>query len=481
MKTRVIAAAIAVMLAASSFAGCSGSNATSKEETGTTGTQSNTAANTPGTPEPQKLELKGELRVFTNLDNYGGGDPETGAIYEYFSKNHPGLKLIEKNLASAQATPKELTTAMAAGEIPDVYLTWAIDMPQLVELGFAEPLDDYLAKNADYVKSLIPSAFEINKINGKTYGVSTLSMPAAVYCNLDLFDKAGVPYPTDDWTIDEYIELAKKLTDKSQPRVGMDIRVNNKNMMYQFLEGYGVKGYKEVDGKKVSNLAEDKDAITALEKWLDLTARNNIPFTDEEYKKYNINWSTAWRGGYSAMYPAGSLWAQPYDTEKKTNSFKTAVFRVPKGPNGRGTMPSNQTLAIHPSSKNKDLAFEYIKVLTSAHFYNNAVMKPKTKNADGTEKPEFQYMFSPEISLLPLGIPSIATKFTTHKDIQRDLDGFVKAVEDMKMPVYGGAYMKVVDELIKRVVDVSNNKVQLVDALKEYDNYMNQNVFSKLK
>ena len=33
-----------------------------------------------------------------------------------------------------------------------------------------------------------------------------------LYFNKDLFDKAGVPYPSADMTWDEYEELAKKMT-----------------------------------------------------------------------------------------------------------------------------------------------------------------------------------------------------------------------------------------------------------------------------
>ncbi len=44
-------------------------------------------------------------------------------------------------------------------------------------------------------------------------GIPFRATQSVVYYNKDMFDKAGVEYPKDDWTLDEYIETARKMAE----------------------------------------------------------------------------------------------------------------------------------------------------------------------------------------------------------------------------------------------------------------------------
>jgi len=66
-------------------------------------------------------------------------------------------------------------------------------------------------------------------IDGRQYGFVTNPGPWVIFYNKSIFDKCGVPYPKGDWTWEEFVEVAKKVTMK-----GTDGRRN---------ETYGVMGY----------------------------------------------------------------------------------------------------------------------------------------------------------------------------------------------------------------------------------------------
>ena len=216
-------------------------------------------------------------------------------------------------------------------------------------------------------------------------------MPVAVIANLDLFDKANVPYPTNDWTLDDFMSAAHKLTNKSDPKnmtagLARNIDVEDyPRMLNFFLQAYGVKGYKEADGKKVSNMAEDPNAITAIEKYLEVYGNNYAATLSEDQKKAmgldTSIWDVDWEKGVSAMFVASS-WAIPYDQAAKSYPFKVGVYNVPSGPGGRGTLISEIGYSIYKGSKNKDLAWDVLKFMTSQEFRNNAY----TTNPDSGDK-----------------------------------------------------------------------------------------------
>ena len=74
-------------------------------------------------------------------------------------------------------------------------------------------LDDYIA--ADGVEYLWPDLqfFKNNsEWRGHTYMSHVDSGSVVMYYNKDLFDKQGVPYPTDDWTYEDFQGLVEALT-----------------------------------------------------------------------------------------------------------------------------------------------------------------------------------------------------------------------------------------------------------------------------
>jgi multiple sugar transport system substrate-binding protein len=64
---------------------------------------------------------------------------------------------------------------------------------------------------ADYPDLL----WAIPNINGHQYGVPYAADPRLFFYNKEIFDQAGIPYPTEAWTWDYFMGLAKKLTDKN--------------------------------------------------------------------------------------------------------------------------------------------------------------------------------------------------------------------------------------------------------------------------
>jgi len=479
---------MSLVLAATLFAGCSGggsssSNGDTPKQSGSDTPQPSGGDDTKkpeGTTDAPKTvddglipDVKGELSILVVQDHMNAADPDQGGIYEYFKEFYPDLKIKQQDIKHEEYAPETLTKAIAAGDTPDVYVTVPGDIPELLDKKYIEPLDDLLKADPQYMDTLNPAALNMNKYNGKTYGITWMTLPQTWMINTDLFEKMGVPVPTDDWTIDDFIDINKKMVDKANGITGSMPNVQDPWVLFSWLEAFGVKGVKEVDGKTVSNFADDPNAIKALEKWIEYTSKSNIGLTGDELAKFGLTdtWSAFWTKGHVGMVP-WSLWGQPYNVDTKANQFNWTVVRPPQGPGGRAAIAYGISFGIFPTSQKQDLAMKYIKIMTSKHFYEHAHSKdPKT----GRTSP---LTLSPTEPIFPTGIPAINEKFQTTPENQSALDGFVRAMQDAKLADYGGFGQTALNELTAKLPDVVAGKVQIADMLKQLDQTMNTKYYS---
>jgi multiple sugar transport system substrate-binding protein len=106
-----------------------------------------------------------------------------------------------------------LATEFAAGNPPDVTLMNYRRYAAFAANDLLEPLGPYLA-NSELIQ---PEDFYPITIDAFTWDGVITCIPQnisslVVYYNQDLFDAAGVAYPTADWTWDDFVKTAVALT-----------------------------------------------------------------------------------------------------------------------------------------------------------------------------------------------------------------------------------------------------------------------------
>jgi multiple sugar transport system substrate-binding protein len=473
MKKRVVSLGIALILALSMLLTACSSNSSKT----TSGTAVKDKSNGSKSIAEQRKQLKGTLNIWMRKGEGEGGKPGD-PFYDYIHSQFPNLVL---NIQPDKDW-HDITKGLASGDLPDIFF-WEGPVPAILKTitkdGYAEPLDKYLDQDPAYKNSFIPSLLEAHKVDGATYGIPFDVMPVAVIANLDLFDQANVPYPTNDWTLSDFMNDAKALTNKSDPqnmKTGLARNIDVEDyprMLNFFLQGYGVNGYKEVNGKKVSNFAEDPNAIKAIQDYLQVYGNNYATTMSEDQKKAmgldTSIWDVDWEKGVAGMFVA-STWAVPYDQTAKSYPFKVGVYNAPKGPNGRATLDDEIGYSIYKGSKHKDLAAQFLKFMTSQEFRDNAY----TTDPDSGQKvypfkyDENRYAFSTQLGkdIFGYGIPPFNTKYKLNDTFKTLYDGFLEAAKNTN-----NSYTT--PDLLKLTQDVNSGKKQLVDALKEYDNKVN--------
>ena len=101
-----------------------------------------------------------------------------------------------------------------AGVGPELFDCYdAYQLAAYVRSAVAWDVTDELLKAGIDVKRDVWSAVLPNIMrDGRVYGFPTNAACNAIWINKDLFDRANVPYPTDSWTWNDFIPVAKRLT-----------------------------------------------------------------------------------------------------------------------------------------------------------------------------------------------------------------------------------------------------------------------------
>lgn len=163
------------------------------------------------TPTPRPEGAKIVLRVGTG--DSGEGLAPHFKIIEMFEAANPDIQVQLEPVGSGDYYARILTQ-IAAGDPPDLLQIGDDAVPMFVDRGAFVPLDSFITGEAYPLDTTtyLPGVLEPGRWNGAQYLLPKDFTPLAVYYNKRLFDEAGVPYPKDGWTWEQFLETAQKLT-----------------------------------------------------------------------------------------------------------------------------------------------------------------------------------------------------------------------------------------------------------------------------
>jgi multiple sugar transport system substrate-binding protein len=195
---------LTVLVAAVVIAACSPATTSS-----TPGAPS--AAATPASSAPSTPSASAPAEAVTlNLWIFEGEEDFLPKVKTAFETAHPGVTLEITILPEDQYTTK-IDTALAAGSPPDIAFLYEA---RYIKSGQMVPVGEALTQRGVDLSRFAQGPLSTCTLDGKLYCIGTYTGALVLMYNKDLFDKAGVAYPsaTTPLTVDEYAALAKKLT-----------------------------------------------------------------------------------------------------------------------------------------------------------------------------------------------------------------------------------------------------------------------------
>jgi multiple sugar transport system substrate-binding protein len=138
-----------------------------------------------------------------------------------FNATHPKIHVTVQNYGNSDYALQKVLTAIRGGHYPDIvylYGSWAANVartPHAVDLAPMIKSDPSINWNDFW-----PAERQAVTVGGKVIGVPALVDNLALVYNKKLFRQAGVPFPTADWTWDDFRAAAKRLTNASAKQFG---------------------------------------------------------------------------------------------------------------------------------------------------------------------------------------------------------------------------------------------------------------------
>lgn len=128
-----------------------------------------------------------------------------------FKKLYPHIDVLYEPNPGRQYEEKILT-ALAADEAPDVVLLDSKLIPTFTNKKVLLDLTPYVASLSIDTTQWFTNVLQIARRGSALYAFPKGFTPLMMFYNKTLFDRAGLRYPAANWTWDEYLSLAKKLT-----------------------------------------------------------------------------------------------------------------------------------------------------------------------------------------------------------------------------------------------------------------------------
>ncbi len=141
----------------------------------------------------------------------GPDRPMYEELLRRFHELRPDIRVRPIWVPASQYQTK-LKTFIAAGQPPDMF--WSGDVWVAYELPFLADLSDLVARDAAELNldDFYPELLAACRYDGRQMLLPRWFNVALLYYNRKLFDDAGEPYPSADWTWDDYRAAAQRLT-----------------------------------------------------------------------------------------------------------------------------------------------------------------------------------------------------------------------------------------------------------------------------
>ena len=335
---RVIAVLVVLtMVMGLFFTGCGTGKDTVKEST-------SAASASEKTPETTKAE-KQEVVDLTYTQNTAGAEtqPALDAMTVEFNKQNPYIKVTTETVPYEEYFT-QMATRIAGGNAPDVFELNFENFYTHATRGTLMEITPFFSETGFDTSTVYKQALEAFSFNGKQYGLPPSFGNIFLVYNKELFDKAGVAYPTKDWKWADELEAAKKIR-----ALGNDIfGIMQPVQIHEFYKVVQQNGGNmlSADGKKFTvNLPQNVEALQFL---VDKYVKTNVSPTQKQLAGTG-DWDLFIAGRLGMLLTGPwcfskfstdckfdwDIAVEPGNTKKATHFFSDGIFMPKDGKKGK--------------------------------------------------------------------------------------------------------------------------------------------------
>lgn len=247
-----------------------------------------------------------------------------------FEELNPDMTIEFTQIASKYAD-KVITMVAGGGDMPDVMMLAMDQVPRYANAKAIQDLTPYAS--AEYKASLYPLALNALTVDGKLYAVARDVTSMVMFCNKKMFSDTGIPIPQQGWTVDDFLDICKKMTKVDKDNKPIQWGYYNKRYPDTVFSWFLMFGgdYISADGKKsMINTAESKEAMQFL---YDLVFKYKVMPTAAEAQQFGDSGTAPVVAGKVAMTIGGL--STSFDFDNATPPVEYAIAPLPVSKSGK--------------------------------------------------------------------------------------------------------------------------------------------------
>ncbi len=321
-------------------------------------------------PPTQPPAAKAQDKVALRVGAWEFADrPWMAQAPKEYAEKHPEVSVEVEIIVYAEAFTKALT-GVATGTLPDVLYAPCRWANYAAYKGAFLYLDDLIQTKDPGMDDWFGSVKESAMFEGRMYALPHElhpGRPTAVYFNKDLLAKRGVAEPTDDWTMDQFAEMASKVTDRPNKIFGSNFLPTN---VHDFICMARSMGGDLMDPERKKCVLTTNEGALAAARWqVDMKTKwDAVPGREE---REGIEF-------YAGLYGYQPNAANIIKTVEVGvgDKFKWDVVLAPTGPKGlRGAYAFINSLCLSAKTAHPAEAYDMAIYMTSEDVMRRALLE----------------------------------------------------------------------------------------------------------
>jgi multiple sugar transport system substrate-binding protein len=331
---------------------------------------------TPAMPEEEVASADKPVTLRIGI-NAQAPDSRLRQALTALQERHPEWRLQVEEMAGGEM--QRVPAQIAAGTLPDVVRITGLSAQPWIRQGAFLNLEPLIQASRFDVTDFYPGIADEFRFQGQFYGMPAGVSQEVIFYNKDLFDKAGLPYPTDDWTWEDLRAMARKLTLDKSGKNADDPAFDPNNVVqwgyntnpgaiaqwaHFYVEPFGCDYCANEDCTRLKFTTDI--CLETLQWWADFVQKDHATLYDPYSGKQTGTPGDPFVSGKVAI---GNNGLAVISGLREAAAFEWDIVQPPKGPEGkRVSVFSTNGYVVAANTKHPRESWRLIEELTSPQF-----------------------------------------------------------------------------------------------------------------
>ncbi len=290
-------------------------------------------------------------------------------LIKIFNDTNPNIE-IKLEVTAWLEYWRKLQAQLGAHSAPDVFLMGGEYLYDFIDKDVLVDLTDKIEKDNFDLSQYFSNPINIFRYKDGLWGLPRDCNTSAIFYNKTLFEKEGIPLPTDDWTWEDFLNAAKKATKDIDNDGRIDqwgYVISHSSAEVWWAPFIWQNGGEILNKERTKCLIDQPEAIEAVQFMVDLIHKYKVAPTLADLAAYGSTVDNFFLTGNLAMQSSGSWMLRLF---RKIEKFEWDIVPPPKG-KIKSASVNGLANVIYKESKHQQEAWQFVKFLSSEVYQEN--------------------------------------------------------------------------------------------------------------